>query len=169
MGRFMDTRKATAAWFAVVRAFRTCESRYEQMLERFDLSTAQYEVLNIVHELGGSAQPARIAERLLVTRGNVTGLLSRLEAAGWVRVTQHPTDGRSRCVELTPRAERVVQDARRAAARFIEQQCAPFTAAELDATRSIMERMRAHLETMDVARITAASQGTRPSRASGLR
>lgn len=156
-------RESTAAWLAVVGTFRTCEAQFERLLATFSLTTAQYEVLNIVHEAGGSAQPAWIAERLLVTRGNVTGLLRRLETAGWVRIRTHPTDGRARICELTARAKPVVVTARRAAARFIEQQCSPFTVRELATARGIMERMRAHLDAMDVAQIAGASGGARGS------
>lgn len=149
----MPKRETTAAWLSVVQAYRTCEAQFERLLAHFELSTAQYEVLNIVHESGGSAQPTQIAERLLVTRGNITGLLARLEAGGWVRLAAHPTDGRARVCELTTRAKHVVVEARAAASRFIELQCAPFTAGELAVTREIMDRMRAHLATMDVAQI----------------
>jgi DNA-binding MarR family transcriptional regulator len=147
----------TAAWLSVVSAYQVCEDRYARLLEHFGLSTAQFEVLNALHELGGAAQPTHIAERLLVTKGNVTGLLSRLGEAGWVRVGPHPSDGRSRLCELTPRARELVAKARRAAGRFIDAQCAPFSAAELAAVEDVMRRMQAHLERLDVGALARAA------------
>lgn len=65
------------------------------------LTGAQYNVLDI---LAGS--PAGISQRelgdlLVVDRSNVTGLLDRLEKAGWVRREDDPADRRVYRVSLT--------------------------------------------------------------------
>lgn len=148
-------RAAASAWFAVVSAYQTCDRQYERLLGHFGLSTAQFEVLNAIHACGGRAQPKDIAARLLVTRANVTGLLSRLRAGGWVELVAHAEDGRARLCVLTPRARTVLQRARDASGRFIEAQCAPFSSRELTQVHGLMQRMQAHLESLDVARIAA--------------
>jgi DNA-binding MarR family transcriptional regulator len=45
--------------------------------------------------------PTRLQATLLFTSGGLSNLLKRLEAAGWVRRTDHPEDGRGVLVGLT--------------------------------------------------------------------
>lgn len=71
------------------------------------LTAAQYNVLNI---LGG--HPAGMSQRelsdvLVVDRSNVTGLLGRMETAGWVRRGDDPADRRVYRVTLTPSGRRL--------------------------------------------------------------
>lgn len=153
----MNASQNRKAWLAVVSAYQTCADRYDQLLREFGFSTAQFEVLNVIHELGGTAQPKDVAARLLVTKGNITGLIRRLGVAGWVQVLPHPSDGRSLQYRLTPRAERAVASARGAAARFIDEQASPFSARELATIETLMRRMEGHLRGMDVPAIARAA------------
>ena len=45
----------------------------------------------------------QLANRLLVSKGNVVGLLNRMEDAGLVKRKPHPEDGRAYLVSLTER------------------------------------------------------------------
>ena len=51
---------------------------------------------------GEKSEPAVLAERLRVSRQTMTGLLDKLEAAGCVTRTDHPTDRRRKVVRLAP-------------------------------------------------------------------
>ena len=66
-----------SSWFAVVRAYQECNRRYAQMLEHFDLTIPQFDVLTAIRRLP-AATPKQIADELVVTRGNISGLLQRL-------------------------------------------------------------------------------------------
>ena len=47
----------------------------------------------MIARLGDEALPKDIADELLVTRGNVTGLIQRLESAELIELRPHPVDG----------------------------------------------------------------------------
>jgi DNA-binding MarR family transcriptional regulator len=67
---------------------------------------------NVLSVLGGDASPLRpsiIAERMMVTRATITGVLDSLEARKLIRRLASPTDRRSRDVVLT-RAGRDIVD-----------------------------------------------------------
>ena len=139
----------TSSWLAVVRTYQECNRRYSQMLAGFDLTVPQFDVMNSISALGNDATPKAIAERLLVTRGNITGVLHRLQDHQLITTEQHDRDGRSFVCKLTERgAERLAQ-ARQAAAIFIGQQLAPFDDAKLAETERTMARMFEHLQTID--------------------
>ncbi len=52
----------------------------------------------------GELTPGQLAERLDLTSGAVTALIDRLECAGWVSRTPHPSDRRSHVLTLTTAA-----------------------------------------------------------------
>lgn len=145
--------RAERTWFAVIRAYQLCTRRYEEALSRLDLTPSQFDVLCTVAKLGKDAQPNRIAEELLVTRSNVTGLVQRLVRRQWLRRVRNPGDGRSRIVRLTESGRSLLERARPVARAFIDAQMAPFEPEELDATRAVMERMEDHLKTLDLAAV----------------
>ena len=58
------------------------------------LSAAQFNLLNVVARSDGGLSQRELSEHLVVDRSNVTGLLDRMEKAGWVRRTDDPADRR---------------------------------------------------------------------------
>jgi DNA-binding MarR family transcriptional regulator len=64
------------------------------VLSEYGLTPVQFNVLEIlVHDEGISQQD--LADRLLVTKGNICGLINRMEKAGLVERQPNPTDRRS--------------------------------------------------------------------------
>ena len=73
------------------------------------LSEAQFNVLNVLGpEPAGLSQRA-LSDVLVVDRSNITGLLDRMEQAGWVRRTDHPSDRRVYLVTLTAEGRKLWQ------------------------------------------------------------
>lgn len=66
------------------------------------LTGAQYNVLNVVALSEGGLSQRELSDQLVVDRSNVTGLVDRMEAAGWVKRTDHPEDRRVYRIVLTP-------------------------------------------------------------------
>ena len=137
------------SWLAVVQAYQACTRRYAQMLEHFGLTIPQFDLMSAVYRQREHATPKAIAEDMLVTPGNVTGLVSRLEAQGLLARRPHATDGRSFCCELTGEGLALFREARAAATRFVSAQLAPFGIEDLTRTRDQMRQMRAHLDALD--------------------
>ena len=137
------------AWMSVVHAYLACQRRYGQMLEHFDLTIAQFEFLAALRRHPDGVTPRIIAEELLVTKGNITGLIGRLEARGLVRRHPHASDGRSFLCELTDEGLALCRAAGAAAGRFVREQLASFTDADLERTRHQMLEMRAILDQLN--------------------
>jgi DNA-binding MarR family transcriptional regulator len=64
-------------------------------------SVAAFNVLTILHGEGGPLLPSTIAERMVVTRGTVTGVLGTLEQRGFIERSTDERDGRIRPVTIT--------------------------------------------------------------------
>jgi len=153
-----------ASWLAVVRAYQECTRRYGQLLRGFDLTIPQFDVMNAIRQLADEATPRAIADELLVTRGNITGVLHRLQERSLITTRHNEQDGRSIVCSLTSDGQVLMDKARSAAAVFIETQLGPFDDATLRQTEDQMNRMRSHLQTIDPDAI--AEQALRRARTS---
>ena len=137
-----------SSWLAVVRAYNECNRRYTQLLAGFALTIPQFDVLSAILALDREATPRRIADELVVTRGNITGVLHRLQERKLVKTRQHEKDGRSFVCELTAAGRRLLKRARTATSIFITQQLSPFDDATLQETEALMIQMHSHLQTI---------------------
>lgn len=72
-----------------------------RLRSRFGASTARFEVLaQLWREPGGLAM-SRLSDRMMVTKGNVSGLIGRIERDGLIERHADPSDRRSQIVCLT--------------------------------------------------------------------
>jgi DNA-binding MarR family transcriptional regulator len=77
-------RPAVIAWLHLLRIVRRTERAAAEELRRWDLSYAQFDVIAQLGAAEGITQQ-ELARNLLVTQGNITQLLDKLEARGLVR------------------------------------------------------------------------------------
>lgn len=87
-------------WLYLIRAATKIERRLAAQLERYDLTPAQFYVLVQLQRTPHILQQ-QLADQMLVTKGNVVGLLNRMESAGLVKRQPHPEDGRAYLLCLT--------------------------------------------------------------------
>jgi DNA-binding MarR family transcriptional regulator len=73
-------------------------------------SLAAFNVLTVLHGAGQALRPSVISDRLMVTRGTLTGILDTLERAGFAERRTDRVDGRMRLVRLTRRGRRAVDE-----------------------------------------------------------
>jgi DNA-binding MarR family transcriptional regulator len=87
--------------FAVLHASGVLESRVEARLSEVGLSLAKLAALHQLSRAGESLPLGQLAERLSCVKSNVTQLVDRLEADGFVSRAADPNDRRSRLAVLT--------------------------------------------------------------------
>ena len=88
------------AWVQLVRTVSLIQRRIVSTLSAHEITLPQFDVLATLRFSEGVTQQ-ELAERLLVTKGNVCGVLDRLEALGWVQRKPDPKDRRANRVYLT--------------------------------------------------------------------
>ena len=92
--------KPARVWFRTLRLMARAQFEIGMRLKYIGLSIPQFDVLSTLTEQEGLSQRA-LAERLYVTKGNVSGLVDRLEQAELVERRDTPGDRRSHGVFLT--------------------------------------------------------------------
>jgi DNA-binding MarR family transcriptional regulator len=81
--------------------------RITTLLQPFDLSPASGLVLSMLADAESPLPPNMIAERLIISRATVTGLIDSLERRGYVQRRPHHTDRRMLLVEVTDAGRQV--------------------------------------------------------------
>jgi len=87
---------------SVMRAQQMLLGRIDEQLRDLDLTFARYELLMLLNfSRRGSLPMVVIGSRLQVHPTSVTNAVDRLEVQGLVRRVPHPTDRRTKLIELT--------------------------------------------------------------------
>jgi DNA-binding MarR family transcriptional regulator len=97
-----DVAASMAAITAVMRTQQILLARIETTLKPFGLTIARYELLALLSFSRKGSLPMKKASALLqVHPTSVTNAVDRLERAGLVARSPHPTDGRTTLIALT--------------------------------------------------------------------
>jgi DNA-binding MarR family transcriptional regulator len=91
---------STRTWLHMNRISYKVQRRLSRHLEDYNLTPAQFGVLAQLQTFPDISQQ-RLADWLWVTKGNVVGLLNRLESRGLIERRPDPEDSRSHRVSLT--------------------------------------------------------------------
>lgn len=93
----------------ILRISTHLERDLETLLKRFDLKPGQFQVLAALRRhLPRALTPTEITQAVFLTSGAMTPLLDKLEATGFVRRIDHPTDRRGVLVELTDQGRETI-------------------------------------------------------------
>ncbi|MDR4534722.1 MULTISPECIES: MarR family winged helix-turn-helix transcriptional regulator [unclassified Glutamicibacter] len=104
---------AMAAITAVLRSAAIFLQRAEGILKPHGLSFARFEVLALLGFSSRGSLPMSHASRLLqVHATSLTNSVDRLEAKDLVRRVAHPSDGRTRLLEITSAGRTLLEQAR---------------------------------------------------------
>jgi DNA-binding MarR family transcriptional regulator len=76
--------------------------RHARIAEKMGLSGTDHKALDLVRQADGPMTAGRIAELTALSTGAVTGVIDRLEKAGFVRRVRDPQDRRKVFVEVAP-------------------------------------------------------------------
>jgi DNA-binding MarR family transcriptional regulator len=105
-------------WFRVMRLHNRALSVMSHRLRDLGLSIAQFDLLSTLTENEGLSQ-SEVAARLYVTKGNVSGLVDRLEQSGLVERRAIAGDRRSFALHLTEEGRRLAGAGLKAQADFV--------------------------------------------------
>jgi len=97
---------AVLAWLRLARVFQKINTKSERFFRSQDLNSAQFDVLAKVGASSGITQQ-ELAAALLVTKGNISQLLAKMEQDGLIVRRQ---EGRSNLLSLSERGQKLYQE-----------------------------------------------------------
>ncbi|NVB80468.1 MAG: MarR family transcriptional regulator [Kofleriaceae bacterium] len=129
-----------------IQAFAAALTRVAEADRRLRVAAAEHAGLNIadfdaVRYLAeeGPVPAGRIAEAMGITSGAVTGLVDRLERAGWVVRARHEVDRRQVVVDLAPARRELIDADRALRDRLLGDAVAKLDDAALHETASLLD------------------------------
>ena len=129
------------AWLQLVRAYNYMEARISADLRRTDLTLARFDVLVVLERFGPMSQQT-LADQLLVTKGNIVGLVDKLSARGLVDRRPSETDGRVNLLKVTRAGKRIVERVLPRQMQLIAGLMRPLNAREAAALEALLTRLR---------------------------
>jgi DNA-binding MarR family transcriptional regulator len=140
---------AVRAWVRVLAVHKRAlaaireDLEHEMTLPRFDL------LANLVRSDGQTL--ASLSRSMLVTAGNLTGLVDRAARDGMAERRADPNDRRAWRVHLTPKGQRAFRDAERRHAARVSKVFSALTPSELSTLTRLLDKLRATLREPDIA------------------
>ena len=119
----------------------------ERVVRPYGLTDAQLNVLMLLRYQSGDGEldQSTLGRMLVVNRSNVTGLVDRMEEAGWVRRTPDAQDRRVKQVGLTAEGKKILRSAEKVYLQRVEEVVGGLTGGEREALRSALEKLRRKL------------------------
>ena len=120
-------RSAVLAWLRLYRVVQKIERMQSAYLRSWDLNTAQFDVLAHVGAHKGITQQ-ELADSLLVTKGNISQLLDRMEKLDLLKRCQ---EKRNNTLALTEKGQELYERVVPTTEKLIEEQFTVLSASEV--------------------------------------
>jgi DNA-binding MarR family transcriptional regulator len=106
----------------------------------------QFDVLAQLTRSNGGTTLAELSRHLLVTAGNITGIIDRMENAGLVQRVPDPEDRRTTRVKLTPKGRALAETVIPKHAEDIRKLFDSLSASEIAQLRKLLDKLLQGLE-----------------------
>ncbi len=114
-------KDALRLWLRLLSSATAVEGRLKRNLRvHFDVTLAQFDLMAELERAGEPKTMSEISQMLMVSNGNVTGVVDRLSQGGLVERLPSPEDRRVYLLSLTPEGVRRFQEMAQAHERWLE-------------------------------------------------
>lgn len=125
----------------------TCTTMIEDEVRRrlrghFDTTLPRFDVLAQLDKMPGGMTLGELSQRMMVSNGNVTGLVDRLVAEGLLARRASPRDRRVQIVKLTAAGRRSFRTMARANGDWISQIFTDLDADDIDALMRLLAKAK---------------------------
>jgi len=133
-------RRALGLWIALARCYSTYSKAVAAVVQERGLTLPQFGALEALYHLGPLSL-GELADKLLVTGGNVTYVMDRLESQGLVARYRSSDDRRVVRAELTEEGKMLVASVFPEHASYIEHLCRHLDAGEQEELRRLLKQL----------------------------
>ena len=90
------------------------ENNLQRTAARYDLTPAQAGIVVYLEDVDHPVNQRELEQYFKLSNPTVTGLMKRMESKGFIQRIANPEDGRSKYIQLTPKAMEVASSGARA-------------------------------------------------------
>lgn len=132
---------ALSAWSLLLRRTMVVQRQVARELARHGMSLAQFDLLATLRFSEGVTQQ-ELAGKLLVSKGNICGLLDRMQSERWVERRPDPTDARTNRLFLTVNGRRCIDHLLPVHDAVVSAVFSSLNDRELKELRDVLEKLR---------------------------
>jgi MarR family 2-MHQ and catechol resistance regulon transcriptional repressor len=140
---------ALRLWVTLARGYATYAKAVANKVQDYGLTTPQFGTLEALYHLGPLSL-GELAEKLLVTGGNVTYVMDRLEDQGLVYRYRRPDDRRVIQAKLTPEGHELVAEVFPGHAAYVEHLSRHLTVDEQQQLSDLLKRLGTGIQSKDL-------------------
>jgi DNA-binding MarR family transcriptional regulator len=145
--RDTDSKARLRLWVRLLRATRMIEAETRERLKaQFNLTMPRFDVMAALYRKPGGMLMSEISRFLLVSNGNVTGIVERLAADGLVVRAQRDGDRRTSFVRLTAKGRAAFAEMSAAHEAWIDQLLGGIAAREAELLSAKLKSLRSDWE-----------------------
>ena len=127
-----DGKLQTRLWLRLLTCTQMIETEIRSRLRgSFETTLPRFDVLAQLHAAGAALTMGELSARLMVTTGNVTGLIDAMQQDGLVARLPNPADRRSTLIAATDPGRALFDRMAPAHQRWIDELTAGLTRAEM--------------------------------------
>ncbi len=130
-------RMMILTWLRLARVYQKIDRASVVHLRPWNLNVAQFDVLTQVGSANGITQQ-ELADRLLVTKGNISQLIDRMEGLGLLQRCQH---GRTNELSLTETGQQLYNEVVPTQEAMIAQQLSALSAQEIEQLLTLLRKL----------------------------
>lgn len=149
MGAVPDPVGSTSArqklrfWLQLLKASRHVENELRDRLrQQFATTLPRFDVMAMLEKSGGGLRMSTLSAQLMVSNGNVTGIIERLVKDGLVERVPIKGDRRATLVRLTPLGKADFTKMARTHRQWIDELFAPLNEFELENAMKTLGKIR---------------------------
>ena len=125
----------------LARAFQAFSAYDEEHIRQLGLTAPQFDVISTLGNTPGMTM-GQLAEKTLVTKGTLTGIIDRLERKGLVRREVPPENRRCFMIVLTAEGDRTFEETFPAHMAYLKERFSKLSEQELEDIRLSLKKLR---------------------------
>jgi len=145
--RDAESKARLRLWIRLLRATRLIEGKTRERLKtRFNVTLPRFDVMAALYRKPDGMLMSEISRFLLVSNGNVTGIVDRLASDGFIVRAQRDGDRRTSFVRLTPKGRAAFADMSAAHEGWIDKLLGDVTLREAEQLSAKLKSFRSDWE-----------------------
>ncbi len=142
-----DHREELRLWLRLLTCTNLIEGEIRARLrQHFGVTLPRFDLMAQLEKAPDGMTLGELSRRMMVSNGNVTGLVERLLESGLVERRPHATDRRAVVVALTPSGRKSFADMATAHAEWIAELCAGLPPPDLAQLMRLLGRLKSQVK-----------------------
>jgi DNA-binding MarR family transcriptional regulator len=139
----VDDHRALRLWLRLLTCSQLIERQVRSRLrERFDTTLPRFDLMSQLERHPQGLKMSELSRRLMVTGGNVTGIVDQLVKEGLVERVDDAADRRAWRVKLTRAGDKAFAEMARAHEEWVVELLGSLTRKESDALMQLLARLK---------------------------